>query len=179
MKDKQLKDKAISIKGKDYVQVKDRVAYFNETYPNGSIVTKFVSNGEAIVVSAKVTPDCSKPERYFTGISGSNPAKPIEKTSPYEVAETSAVGRAMAMMGIGIIDSIASADEMVKAGAQVTTQTVHCKEHNIDVPILKSKIGNWYARCPQGHYVSLEPVDSIPSDIDRGDEPVREQETIF
>jgi hypothetical protein len=36
----ELNEKAISIKGKDYVLVKDRIIYFNETYPNGSIQTQ-------------------------------------------------------------------------------------------------------------------------------------------
>ena len=43
-KDKQLKDKTIKIKGKDYVMVKDRLIYFNDTYPNGSITTELVSD---------------------------------------------------------------------------------------------------------------------------------------
>ena len=37
MTDKQLKDKAIDIKGKDYVLVKDRINYFNENYQSGMI----------------------------------------------------------------------------------------------------------------------------------------------
>ncbi len=41
--------------------------------------------------------------------------KAIEKASPYEVAETSAIGRALGFAGFGIADGIASADEMVKA----------------------------------------------------------------
>lgn len=114
MTDKSLKDKAIDIKGKDYVMVKDRILYFNETYPNGKIETQLVSDGDKIVVKAKVTPDCEKLERYFTGISASNPNKGIEAQVPHEVAETSAVGRALAMMGIGVIDSVASVDEMRK-----------------------------------------------------------------
>ena len=36
----ELKDKAIDIKGKAYVLVSDRIIYFNENYPNGSIVTE-------------------------------------------------------------------------------------------------------------------------------------------
>ena len=43
-----------------------------------------------------------------------------------ENAETSAVGRALAMMGIGVIDSIASVDELNKAknrGTGTKTQT--------------------------------------------------------
>ena len=37
--DKSLKNRAIDIKGKKYVLVSDRVLYFNENYPNGSIQT--------------------------------------------------------------------------------------------------------------------------------------------
>lgn len=117
MSDIQLKDKAINIKGKDYVQVKDRVIYFNENYPNGMIQTMLVSDGERVVFSAKVTPNVDQPERYFTGTSASNPSKGIEAQVPHEVAETSAVGRALALMGIGVIDSIASVDEMHKVNA--------------------------------------------------------------
>ena len=71
MEDKTLKNKAIKIKGKDYVQVKDRVTYFNDTYPNGSIETKVESdNGKEIIFCAIVTPDVSNPDRYFTGFAG-------------------------------------------------------------------------------------------------------------
>lgn len=114
MTDKQLVDKAIDIRGKQYVQVKDRLNYFNETYPNGCIQTTMVSDNDRVVFRAKVTPDVTNFERYFTGTSASNPSKSIEAQVPHEVAETSAVGRALAMMGIGVIDSVASVDEMNK-----------------------------------------------------------------
>jgi hypothetical protein len=65
---------------------------------------------------AKVTPDTSKPERYFTGHSQADEKQGmVYKTAALENCETSAVGRALAMMGIGVIDSIASVDEMKKA----------------------------------------------------------------
>lgn len=116
--DKQLVDKAIDIKGKKYVLVSDRVLYFNETYPNGSIVTQRIMTEEPWVeiFKATVTPDCSKPERYFTAYSQ---AKRwdwfINKTSALENAETSSVWRCLARLGIGVIDSIASLDEINKA----------------------------------------------------------------
>jgi len=115
---KQLTEKAIDIKWKKYVLVSDRVLYFNETYPNGSITTQRIMTEDSWVevFRATVTPDCSKPERYFTGYSQ---AKRwdwfINKTSALENAETSAVGRALAMMWIWVIDSIASLDEINKA----------------------------------------------------------------
>lgn len=154
MTDKTLKSKSIDIKGKKYVQVKDRVTYFNDTYPNGSIVTKILSDGDKTVMMARVTPDVANPNRVFTGISASNPDKQIEKMSPYEVAETSAVGRALALMGIGVIDSIASADEMHKVGYSSTPKTSsdvsmdvrHCDIHNVDVEVRLSKsTGKKYA----------------------------------
>ena len=148
---KQLKDKAIDIHGKDYVMVKDRIIYFNDKYDNGSIITKILkSEGNRIVIKAKVTPDIDNPERYFTGISASDPSKSIEKQNPHEVAETSAVGRALAMMGIGVIDSVASADEMRKAGAdkplKATPKQINAiykiaKHHKIELKDLAKKVG--------------------------------------
>jgi len=116
MTDKQLTNKAIDIKGKKYVLVSDRVIYFNETYPNGSIVTERISENWMEIVKATVTPDCDKPQRCFTWYSQAKRWDGfINKTSALENAETSAVGRAMAMMWIWVIDSIASVDEINKA----------------------------------------------------------------
>ena len=114
--DKQLKDKAIQFKGKDYVQVKDRVNYFNEEYPNGSIETEILNQeNERVVMKATIIPDVSNARR-FTGHSQAVWGDGyINKTSALENAETSAVGRAMAMMGIGVIDGISSVDEINKA----------------------------------------------------------------
>jgi len=116
--DKSLKEKAIKFKGRDYVLISDRVNYFNAEYPNGSIETQLVSspNAEMVVVKAKVTPDHGKPERYFTGYSQATWGQGyINQTAALENAETSSVGRALAFMGIGVITSIASADEIHKA----------------------------------------------------------------
>lgn len=127
MSDKQLKDKAIVVSGKDYVQVKDRVNYFNETYKLGKIETKLISHADGLfIVKAIVTPDPSTPNRYFTGLSQASKSDTgtANKSAPLEVAETSAVGRALGFMGIGVIDGIASADEVVKATGQITREPV-------------------------------------------------------
>lgn len=126
MATKDLKDKAIKIQGKDYVLVSDRVIYFNENYPNGSITTELVSDplSDIVIVKASVYPEARQTnnservfeERKFTGYSQAvKGAGFINKTAALENAETSAVGRALSFMGIGVIDSIASADEVNKA----------------------------------------------------------------
>jgi hypothetical protein len=114
---KELIKKAIDIKGKKYVLVSDRINYFSENYPNGSIQTKLVSDpgAEMVVIKARVTPNHELPMRYFTGYSQAKWGEGyINKTSALENAETSAVGRALAFMGIGVIDSVASVDEIKK-----------------------------------------------------------------
>lgn len=114
---KDLKEKAISIKGKKYVLVSDRVKYFNAAYSNGVIKTKLIKyEDKQIIVKATVIPDIKNPERYFEDYSQEIEGQGyINKTSALENASTSAVGRALALMGIGVLDSIASADEMNKA----------------------------------------------------------------
>ena len=113
--------KGINIKGKEYILVKDRVLYFNENYPNGKIETELLSeiNSEMVVMKATITPDVDNPTRIFTGFSQATWGDGyINKTAAMENCETSAVGRALGMMGIGVIDSIASADEINKAQTQ-------------------------------------------------------------
>lgn len=105
----------INIKGKEYVMVKDRIVAFNELYPNGYITTLIIKNDlESVVCKSEVIPDASAPSRFFTGHSEAYREGNMGSV-PVEVAETSAVGRALAMLGIGIIESVASADEVTKS----------------------------------------------------------------
>lgn len=108
----------IDIKGKQYVLVSERVKHFNEAYPDGAIQTELVSDYDSklIVVKAIVIPDTAKPARAFTGYSQAVIGDGmVNKTAALENAETSAVGRALGFMGIGVVDSIASVDELNKA----------------------------------------------------------------
>lgn len=118
--------KTINIKGKEYVTVAERVRGFNENFPNGSITTEVTQEGTYVRCKAIVTPDVTLPARFFTGHSEEDRTQGnINKTNATENCETSAVGRALGMMGIGIVEGIASADEMVRfeQKAQTTTST--------------------------------------------------------
>ena len=68
--DEQLKNKAMTIRGKQYVLVKDRIMYFHAHFPNGSIQTELVTQplSKYIIVKATIYPDASQ-ERSFTGYS--------------------------------------------------------------------------------------------------------------
>lgn len=117
MTDKSLEKKAVKIKNKSYVLVSDRVIYFNENYKDGYIQSQLIRwEDDIIVVKATIVPDVSTPERKFVDYAQEKVGDGyINKTSALENACTSAVGRALAMMGIGVIDSIASVDEINKA----------------------------------------------------------------
>lgn len=115
----------ITIHNKQYVTVAERVTAAHEDEFFNALNTE-VLNHDPVVVKATVTIE----GRTYTGISSVdlNTLKQIEKQNPYEVAETSAVGRALGFAGYGVVDSIASADEMVKAMAAEPVPTTEHKE---------------------------------------------------
>jgi len=108
---------AIKISGKPYVQVNDRVQGFRRLFPMGTIRTEMVVYipDDYCVVKCEVFADdiVLLATGYAQETLDKN--KNINRTSMLENAETSAVGRALGFVGIGSVDSIASADEVNKA----------------------------------------------------------------
>ncbi len=119
--------KTINIHGKEYMPVSERVRMAHDELKELSITTEGVAASDVIVIKATVT----TPKGTFTGLSAANPAKAIEKMSPYEVAETSAVGRALGFAGYGIVEGIATADEVIKATDSVTVSNFDPKKSTI------------------------------------------------
>jgi hypothetical protein len=105
---------AIQIHGKQYVTVDERVKAAHEACKSLSITTEVLPIAHKIVVKATVITE----KGTFTGISAANEAKSIEKQSPYEVAETSAVGRALGFAGYGVVNGIATVEEIAKTRMQ-------------------------------------------------------------
>ena len=147
---------AIKIKGKDYIQVHERVAEFrrNPLYKSLSIETDIVEKNYSeligdIVKNEKVVG--KKTTRVLDSIiikcvirnkdgnivstgyaQEEKTTSFVNETSFVENCETSAVGRALGFLGIGIKDSIASADELVVAISKqkkATKQTKKKVEH--------------------------------------------------
>ena len=132
---------SIKIHGKDYVLVNERVQEFHKLYPNGSIRTDLVEfSDERFIIKAEVCPDVNDRMRIFTGyacelVSSSR----INKLNALECGESSAVGRAMAFLGIGIDGSIASADEVKNAVHQQESHNVTEQQKDKYQELLKHK----------------------------------------
>lgn len=108
----------MTIKGKQYVMVKDRVSAFRREFPDWSIVTEVVYHDDTqIVIKATITDDVGR--IMATGLAREEEGSTnINRTSHVENCETSAIGRALALLGIGIDDSFGSADEVANAVLQ-------------------------------------------------------------
>lgn len=123
-----LKDKAISIQGKSYVLVKDRILYLAENFAGKYSVQTgydYYPDRKMWVVRATLTLN----GQTYTGLAQeveSDNYKDVNHTSALENCETSSIGRACAMAGIGVLDSIASADEIHKA----QNRAVPVKQHD-------------------------------------------------
>lgn len=123
--------KTLDVKGKEYAEVNQRIKAFRMLYPEGTIETKMLSNENGVCVFQafiyikdewqEIDKNDELCIHQYTRLLGTGHAYEkenstfINKTSYIENCETSAVGRALAMCGIGIDTSIASAEEVENA----------------------------------------------------------------
>ena len=114
------KFKTTNIKGKEYVEVNQRLLFFRneKKYEGWGIEINFlVLDSESCVAQCTIKDD----DGYIVAQGTAQEDKSssyINKTSYIENCETSAVGRALAMLGIGIETSIASSNEVSMAIAK-------------------------------------------------------------
>lgn len=107
----------------DYVEVKDRLVEFYAKYPEGSIESSFefidYAGKPAVIVTALAyrTPTDPHPATGLAKelIPGSTS---FTRGSELEVCQTSAWGRALGALGIGVKGAIASAEEVAVAKAR-------------------------------------------------------------
>ena len=121
------KIKTTNIKGKQYAEVHERIKHFRgePNYASLGIYTEVLEwdkDKEEIVIRATIYDTKSDNGRILaSGIAHERRDDKnsfVNKTSYVENAETSAIGRALACMGIGIEDAYASAFEVANAIAQ-------------------------------------------------------------
>jgi hypothetical protein len=105
----------IDIKGKPYVLVNERLKYFRENFKNWALETEVLElNPERCVLKAVIKDEEGRTRA--TGLAYELASSSyINKTSYIENCETSAWGRALGNLGIGIDTSVASAEEVQTA----------------------------------------------------------------
>jgi hypothetical protein len=148
------KFKTTNIKGKEYVQVNERILYFRSEYPDWSIQTEIVNIDEDQVLVKAYVYDEDMELRFTGHAHEEKQSSYINKTSYVENCETSAVGRALGMMGIGIETSIATAEEVKQA---INTQSSAKPKLTPDRPqwdkvVSKLKAGEVDLEKVQEHY---------------------------
>ena len=107
----------VKIHGKEYFTVAKRVGMFREKYPDYALTTEILNrDDECAVMKATIADQTGRV--LATGHSEEyRHTSTINRTSALENAETSAIGRALAALGMGGTE-FASADEVANAIAQ-------------------------------------------------------------
>ena len=122
----QTSDGVVSIHGKEYLTVARRVHDFREKHPDYSITSKLISSDDNVIVRATIKDAHGRV--LATGLAEeARGSTQINRTSALENAETSAVGRCLAFLGMGGTE-IASADEVANAIANQSPDLL--VEHN-------------------------------------------------
>lgn len=145
------------IKGKNYAEVNQRIKAFRMLYPQGFIRTDLVSNENGVCVFRARVGYYENGAEVDLGIGHAYEKEGstfINKTSYIENCETSAVGRALGMAGLGIDVSIASAEEVQNAIANQNNNSDDkaVKEYkeaeaNPDEKISKEKLKQFKDKC--------------------------------
>ncbi len=133
--------KTTNIRGKQYVEVNERIKFFRqeEQYKNWAINTEF-----PMLTADEALCRCTITDRdgMVVAVGHAHEVKAasnINKTSYVENCETSAVGRALAMLGIGIDVSIASANEVETAIEQQEEKPAPKKRTTKKAPAKKAE----------------------------------------
>jgi len=146
--------KTVNIKGKEYVEVNERLKYFRANFKGWCLTTDIVDLTEDRCTIKATIFDDNGNIRATGHAQEKEGSSFINKTSFIENCETSAWGRALANLGIGLDTSVASYDEVANA---ITQQTKTTKEvlseekfnamlsaiNDGKIDLVKSKIDNY------------------------------------
>lgn len=100
-----------NLKGKDYLLVAHRLQWFNETETNFRIETDFLLVNEDQTVARAIVTVFDKEGKEIKRASATKRETKKDFSDHTEKAETSAVGRALAMLGYGTQFAISDLDE--------------------------------------------------------------------
>jgi len=109
--------KTVNIKGKEYVEVNERIKEFrtNKDYEAWTLLSEIISCDSGVCIMKATILDAENHVRATGHAYEKEGSTFINKTSYIENCETSAWGRALGNLGIGIDTSIASSNEVENA----------------------------------------------------------------
>lgn len=128
--------KTTAIQNKEYAEVNQRVKAFRYLYPTGTITTEIVSVGDGVVIFKATASVDGKILGVGHAYEKENSTF-INKTSYIENCETSAVGRCLGFVGLGIEKSIASKEEVETAMLNQDKQKQSQKQTQLQAPKAK------------------------------------------
>ena len=134
-----MKLKTIDIKGVPYIKVNERLKFFRAFFPGWSLDTEIVSMQDGLITMKAIIKDDQGVVRASGTAQEKDGTTYINKTSYIENCETSAWGRALANLGIGIDGDVCSADERITANINNSKRDLsneilceHCGEPLMD-----------------------------------------------
>ena len=141
------------------MEVKDRVMVFRKNHPEWAIITEIVENNEStgsVIFKAHIEDE----EGRIRGTGHAHEFKDdktsmVNKTSHLENCETSAIGRAMASLGIGVESSYASYDEVMIAKSKEARPSKEQTEE--EIKYVGNDITDQHS-TPQGWLEENDPV---------------------
>ena len=116
--------KTVNIKGKEYVEVNERLKHFRSTLKGWCLTSDIVELDEKRCVIKATVWDDNGNIRATGHAYETEGSSFINKTSFIENCETSAWGRALANLGIGLDTSVASFEEVANAVKQQSAPVV-------------------------------------------------------
>lgn len=116
-----------------YNTVNQRILAFRELYPNGSIQTEIIGLSDGVVTIKAICFDDDGKIISTGHAQEKEKSSFINETSFIENCETSAIGRALGVIGIGAVDSLATFEEVANA---ITNQQ---KNENAEAMIAELK----------------------------------------
>ena len=135
----------VNIKGKDYQTVALRVGMFRDKYPTHTLKTEVLfRDKDEVVMLASILDETGR--LISTGhAEEQRKSSQINATSALENAETSAIGRALAGLGIGGTE-FASANEVANAIHQQNVKPPKATHTGEEARAYLSSLEGWYAK---------------------------------
>ena len=134
--------KTVNIKGKEYVEVNERIKFFREHFKGWALTTEILELDDTrCVMKASIFDENDR--LIATGTAYEKESSSfINKTSFIENCETSAWGRALSNLAIGIDNSIGSADEVKNAIKNSNTKKTKITKEIYEAMLSACKDGN-------------------------------------